>query len=59
MKRHKIFDEVKTFDEIPDGWRKENLATTAPLGWFWAFNGKGLFSGEFEHGLVKEKKDKI
>ena len=42
------------YDTLPEGWRRVKGATTAPVGWYWANNGKGLFSKEYEHGLVRE-----
>lgn len=42
------------YDALPEGWKRIKGATTAPVGWYWANNGKGLFSNEYKHGLVRE-----
>ncbi len=43
--------------EVPEGWRKLEGATTAPLGYSWYSNGKSRFSGEFKAVLVKDKQE--
>lgn len=45
--------EIKILDSLPKGWKWLDGATTAPLGYRWAWNGKSRFGGEFEHALVK------
>lgn len=42
----------KTYMKIPDGWKVIRGATTAPHGHVWIFNGKPLFSDEYEHALL-------
>lgn len=45
---------VTKLDSLPDGWRRTEHALTQPNGWYWANNGKSIFSGERETALVKE-----
>lgn len=44
---------MKILNELPDEWRKQNGATTAPRGYVWVSNGKSRFGGEYENGLLK------
>lgn len=44
---------VKILDEMPRGWKVNKGATTAPDGYVWIWNGKSLFSGEYQHALLK------
>ena len=44
---------VKFLDSMPEGWKEINGATTAPNGYKWIFNGKSIFSKEYEHALLK------
>lgn len=37
-------------------WKEIKGATTAPLGYKWVNNGKSLFSKDYKHKLVKDKK---
>ena len=41
-------------DKLPDGWKKLDGTLTAPNGYYWASNGKSLFSKERESALIKE-----
>ena len=43
-------------DALPEGWRVNRKATTAPKGWVWADNGKSRFAPGFEHALVRDIK---
>ena len=45
--------EVKKFDKLPEGWKFVPGASTAPIGYAWAFNGESLFSGNYKSALVK------
>lgn len=40
-------------ETMPQGWRLNPDAITAPAGFMWANNGKSLFCGEYEQALVK------
>lgn len=44
---------VRVVDSLPDGWRVNKGATTAPRGYAWINNGKSLFGGHYEHALLK------
>ena len=44
---------VKVLNELPNGWRVIEGATTAPVGYKWVNNGKSLFSKEYERALLK------
>ena len=47
---------VRVLDTPPEGWRVRVGALTAPNGYVWYYNGKSLFSDEYESALVKEDK---
>ena len=47
---------VKKLDELPEGWKRTLRTLTQQNGWYWANNGKSLFSGERESALVREKR---
>lgn len=51
--------DVKILDEKPEGWIKNEGATTAPSGYSWYSNGKSRFGGEYENALVNEEKSKF
>lgn len=34
---------IQVLDQLPDGWKFNELATTAPNGFKWAYNGQPLF----------------
>jgi len=44
---------VKFLDAMPEGWKEIKGAMTAPNGYIWIFNGKSIFSKEYEHALLK------
>lgn len=44
---------VKFLESMPEGWKEINGAMTAPNGYKWIFNGKSIFSKEYEHALLK------
>jgi len=44
---------VEVLDKMPDGWKVCKGATTAPYGYVWINNGKSLFTGEYNHALLK------
>ena len=44
---------VKVLNEMPNGWRFIQGATTAPRGYIWVNNGKSFFSKEYKHALLK------
>lgn len=46
---------IPKLDRLPEGWVRTNGAQTAPVGWYWANNGKSLFSGERKTALIKEE----
>ena len=45
---------MKKLETLPEGWKRVEGATTAPVGWYWANNGKSHFSAEYRHALVRE-----
>lgn len=51
-----LLEDVKRLDHIPDGWRKIDGATTAPLGYTWYSNGKSRFTipKVYDQALVKD-----
>ena len=44
---------VKFLNSMPEGWKEIKGAMTAPNGYIWIFNGKSIFSKEYEHALLK------
>lgn len=46
---------IPKLDRLPEGWVRTNGAQTAPIGWYWANNGKSLFGGERRSALIKEE----
>jgi hypothetical protein len=44
---------VTILNEMPKGWKVNEKATTAPVGYKWINNGKSLFSGERKIALLK------
>lgn len=44
----------EVWDEIPEGWKRLEGATTAPRGYVIIYNGKSLFGGERRMALVPE-----
>lgn len=47
---------VQVFSACPEGWKVLTGATTAPAGYVWISNGKSLFGGEYEQGLLTLQK---
>ena len=45
--------EVDLYKTLPEGWRVDQNATTAPLGYTWIHNNKSRFGGERRSGLIK------
>lgn len=48
-------DYIPVKTELPDGWKKLDGALTAPNGYYWASNGKSLFSKDYDSALIKEQ----
>ena len=46
---------IPKLDRLPEGWKRTVGALTAPVGWYWANNGKSLFGGERKTALIKEE----
>lgn len=46
--------KADAYTKPPKGWKKLEGATTAPKGYTWYSNGKGLFSG-YKDGLVENR----
>lgn len=44
---------VKVVTSMPKGWKINEGATTAPIGYTWVYNGKSLFSKERKTALLK------
>lgn len=45
---------ILKLEKLPEGWKRTKGTMTQPNGWYWANNGKSIFSGERETALVKE-----
>ena len=45
--------KVKVVDSLPDGWKEDKRATTAPKGYVWVTNNKSRFGGERKAALMK------
>lgn len=41
------------YENMPDGWVVKWTAQTNPLGYVWICNNHPMFSGNYEHGLIK------
>lgn len=50
---NKLLESVKVFYQMPNGWKEIWDAQTAPSGYVWIFNGKSIFSSEYQHALLK------
>lgn len=46
---------IPKLDRLPEGWKRTVGALTAPVGWYWANNGKSFFGGERKSALIKEE----
>lgn len=44
---------LKPLEKLPDGWKFDEGAVTAPKGYKWANNGKSRFSPDYRQALVK------
>lgn len=53
-----LFQRVRVYDKIPDGWHINTAATTAPPGYEWINNYKNSFDPNYEHGLLHIRKHK-
>ena len=47
------FPDVPRYDTMPQGWKEIRVATTAPSGYVWIYNGKSIFGKEYRHALLK------
>ena len=45
---------IEYLDNAPDGWVKDEYATTAPKGYSWYHNGKSVLKGKRKSILVKD-----
>lgn len=45
--------EVDLYNSLPQGWKQDKGAITAPKGFTWINNGKSLLSGERKSGLIR------
>lgn len=45
-------------EEVPQGWKETEGATTAPNGYKWYNNGESMFGGKYKHGLFPIKEEK-
>lgn len=50
--------EIPVYTTIPDSWRIDEGATTAPRGYVWINNGKSRFGGEYQQVLYRKVSDK-
>jgi len=55
LKTRKGEFEYDIIDKLPDGWRVNPDATTAPNGYVWVDNKKSLFGGERESAIIKRE----
>lgn len=54
MKNYRqLLKRFKVYFVMPNGWKEINGALTAPSGYVWIFNGKSIFSNEYQHALLK------
>jgi hypothetical protein len=53
MANNMKFPEVPRYYTMPPGWKEIRGATTAPSGYVWIYNGKSIFSKEYQHALLK------
>lgn len=54
MKTYKrLLESVKVYYQMPTGWKEIIGAQTAPSGYVWIFNGKSIFSNEYQKALLK------
>ena len=51
--RKYLLSTEKVYTRLPEGWKINHGATTAPNGYAWINNGKSLFGGEYRHALLK------
>lgn len=49
------FKAIRVYERKPNGWKVNEGATTAPVGYQWINNGKSLFGGKRKSGLLKLK----
>ena len=58
--RLKHFEELGLVrnEDVPQGWKETEGATTAPNGYKWYNNGESMFGGKYEHGLFPIKEEK-
>lgn len=48
---------LSPMNKMPEGWKPCKGAVTAPSGYYWANNGKSLFSPEYRQALIETKQD--
>ena len=56
-----IFDKherrkLEIYEQIPDGWVRNNGALNAPEGYCWISNKESIYSPYYRHALLKLKK---
>lgn len=59
----KAFEGTPVLDNLPDGWKFNEQATTAPSGYKWANNGQPIFTRDangnyygnpqYQHALIR------
>lgn len=50
---NRLLESVKVFYQMPTGWKEIRGALTAPSGYVWIFNGKSIFTSEYQQALLK------
>ena len=50
---NKLLEQVKVFYQMPNGWKEIFGAKTAPSGYVWIFNGKSIFTSEYQQALLR------
>ena len=50
-----LINKIEVVNNIPNGWKILEGATTAPKGYKWIYNNKSLFSKKRKKALLKIK----
>ncbi|MCH5149255.1 MAG: hypothetical protein J1G30_01200 [Spirochaetales bacterium] len=56
--RKNILSENVILSSLPKDWKVLKNATTAPVGYTWVYNGKGLFDKGYKQALLRNKEAK-
>ena len=47
------YTAIRVYKKIPNGWKVDEGAKTAPIGYKWVTNGQSVFGGKRKTALVK------